>query len=174
MRGDKAPLFQKLIYSSPTGFNPKTQKCHTDVHRANSLMAGSRSGCLRGLFKNLVVVKCEFTMWPHRYASGHLRLVHPFRQTFSRIHSKLSGSGLSGCPVVSGSQTLDPWDQIKTRPSLLFRFPRMNHFIRTRTAEARSGSRGHSHRSAFYQMLDHFIVGQFLKIAKSDYNSRIT
>lgn len=119
-------------------------------------------------------MKCEFSMWSHRYASGHLRLIEPFSQTFSGIQSKLSGPGLSGCPVVSGSQTLDPWDLTYTLPSLLFRFPRSNHFIRTRTAEARSGSRGHSHRSAFSQMLDHFIVGQFLKIATSDYNSRIT
>lgn len=165
----------KSCYSL-TGFNPKSQKCHTHVHRANSLLAGSRSqsGCLHGLFKNLVTVKCKFSMWSHRYGSGHLRLVQPFSQTFSGIQSKLSGPGLSGCPVISGSQTLDSWDLIKTRPSLLFRFPRRNQFIRTRTAEARSGSRGHSHRSALSQVLDHFIASQFLKIATSDYNSRIT
>lgn len=77
----------------------------------------------------------------HRKGLWTLETSKAILQAFSRIPGRTSEQSerlvwtrtreLHRCPAESGNWTLDPWELVKTRPSLPSKFPRRNQFIDT-------------------------------------------
>lgn len=108
------------------------------MYRANSLLDRSRSNscCLQSFF-----VPWVQHVLAHRKGLWTLETSKAILQAFSRIPGRTSEQSerlvwtrtreLHRCPAESGNWTLDPWELVKTRPSLPSKFPRRNQFIDT-------------------------------------------